>query len=130
MTPWPELTSHQINESLFTAGNPTMCLRHLRRHRDPVRPSSVLQIEHINHAENSIDRLVASDDEKLVADLRRVRFRPPLRTTRTHSPHQFRRLAMQAIEFHLFAYLCRDPLRQYSTKDFFEDTFFHPFTAV
>ena len=103
MTLRPDLTTHQIDEPVFAASYPEMCLRYIRRHPDPVGPSSLLQIEHIDHAENSIEGLVAADDEKLVADVHTMRFRSPLWTACTRLPHKLRGFAAQSVKFHLFA---------------------------
>src|ERR1043166_4402577 len=65
MTSRSDLTTHQIDKPLFAASYPGVCLRYIRRHRDPVRPSSLLEIQYINDAENSIDGLVTPNDEKL-----------------------------------------------------------------
>jgi hypothetical protein len=103
MTSRSDLTTHQIDKPLFAASYPGVCLRYIRRHRDPVRPSCLLQVQHINDAKNSIDGLVTPNDEKLAADLSAMRFRSPLRTAGTHFPHEFRGFATQSVKFHLFA---------------------------
>jgi hypothetical protein len=125
-----ELSPGQINEPLFTGRYSQVCLRYVNRHCDSIDPFSLLEIEDIDHVEDPIDCLVTAYNEKQVADFRAICFGSFLRTPRTHFPHEFRGLAMQAIECHLFAYPRRDPLRQYLTKDFLEDAFLHPFSAI
>jgi hypothetical protein len=104
-----ELSPDQIDETLFSAGASHVCLRHISGHVNTIDPSSPVQIEYIDHAEDLIEGMKTSDQKNLVPDPCHRSFGSSHRTRCARFPHQFRRFAMQPIERHLLSEL-RHPI--------------------